>query len=71
MDGPIDFGLVSKIFVRGHLKYFLHRHEPKRHWHAHLKSGVGAASGMTVARFAIAVLHPLTQSPLQYSLRAD
>jgi CBS-domain-containing membrane protein len=34
--------------MRRHLRHFVHRHEPKAHWHGHLKSGAGAVIGMAI-----------------------
>lgn len=50
--------------MRRHFKHFIHRHEPKGHWHGHLKSGVGAVTGMTaVGALAIATGIPLLIAP--------
>jgi len=43
-----------------HLKHFIHRHEPKGHWHGHLKSGAGAVTGMV----AVGALTIVTGIPL-------
>jgi CBS-domain-containing membrane protein len=50
--------------MRRHIKPFLHRHEPRGHWHGHLKSGAGAVIGMsTVGGLAIATGIPLLIAP--------
>lgn len=50
--------------MRRHIKHFVHRHEPKGHWHAHLKSGLGAVIGMTVVGgLAVATGIPLLIAP--------
>src|SRR6478609_5836616 len=50
--------------MRRHLKPFLHRHEPRGHWHGHLKSGFGAVIGMSaVGGLAIATDIPLLIAP--------
>ncbi|SCB35259.1 HPP family protein [Rhizobium lusitanum] len=53
-----------RSFMHRHFKHFLHRHEPKGHWQGHLKSGVGAITGMTaVGALAIATGIPLLIAP--------
>jgi CBS-domain-containing membrane protein len=50
--------------MRRHIKPFLHRHEPKGHWHGHLKSGAGAVIGMSaVGSLALATGIPLLIAP--------
>lgn len=52
------------IHMRRHFKHFVHRHEPKGHWHAHLKSGLGAVIGMmTVGALTVATGIPLLIAP--------
>lgn len=47
-----------------HFKHFIHRHEPEGHWHGHLKSGIGAVTGMiAVGGLTIATGIPLLIAP--------
>ncbi|QWW68078.1 HPP family protein [Rhizobium sp. WYJ-E13] len=50
--------------MRHHIKHFIHRHEPKGAFHAHLKSGIGAVIGMvSVGTLAITTGIPLLIAP--------
>jgi CBS-domain-containing membrane protein len=46
--------------IHRHFRHFIHRHEPKAHWHSQLKSGIGAGVGM----LAVGALAVLTGIPL-------
>ena len=46
--------------IRRHFRHYIHRHEPKAHWHSQLKAGIGACVGM----LAVGALAVLTGIPL-------
>ncbi len=51
---------LPRSSMHRHFKHFIHRHEPKGHWHGHLKSGAGAVTGMV----AVGALTIVTGIPL-------
>lgn len=46
--------------IHRHFRHFIHRHEPKGHWHGQLKAAIGAGIGM----LAIGALAALSGVPL-------
>jgi CBS-domain-containing membrane protein len=50
--------------IHRHLRHFIHRHEPKGHWHGQLKAGIGACIGMlAVGGLAVVTGIPLLIAP--------
>ena len=46
--------------IHRHFRHYIHRHEPRGHWHGQLKAGIGAGIGM----LAVGALAALTGIPL-------
>lgn len=50
--------------IHRHFRHFIHRHEPKGHWHGQVKAGIGACIGMlAVGALAIMIGIPLLIAP--------
>jgi CBS-domain-containing membrane protein len=50
--------------IHRHFRHFIHRHEPKGHWHGQLKAGIGASIGMlAVGGLAVMTGIPLLIAP--------
>jgi len=50
--------------IHRHLRHYIHRHEPRGHWHGQIKAGIGASIGMlAVGALAIMTGIPLLIAP--------